>query len=344
MKLRRVLAIAIAVMTMVTMSFTTTVFGDEPQADPQDNAVVAADEEVEATEAEATEGGQTVAEPSSEAVEATEAVELPAEGVISGEGSFFRKAGKLKGVMNRDVDLKALKSAVPGGYIILMCYGKHSVAGLISGLDENVYGSIKIYRSLKKTKKYKLVKTISSASEYWNYDDDEVYFYDTKVKAGKKYYYKVNAYMADGSGYDTINYDTMCTFNSTFDGLVPKYPFKVTNNVGTMGASESYGTYTDTLTVKSIRCSYSKGRLVAKVKFHNEFKKKLKKLTKFHLVIYDDEGYVLGDQTFKNKKLNLKKKKFKTVTFKFSKSKTYYAGTNLRYYLGGYEYEYYVTY
>jgi len=344
MKLRRVIAIAIAVMTMVTMSFTTTVFGVEPQADPQDNAVVATDEEAEATEA--VEQESTPA-PSSEAVEAGEGVELPAYGEASGGAKVVLKTEGIHGFPGFDAAKKATKGDASGEFW-LWCYGAHYVQGGVVGVDSQNYDYVKILRSLKKTKNYKVIKTVKNTSSDWLPDvqyqngayQDVILFTDKKVKAGKKYYYKVRAYKNGVSGYDTVDYTHM------FDPYteVYKYPLKVTKNTYTFGKSSNYGTYSedDPLPIRSMKLYYSKGRLVAKVKFHNECGHKTKKLTKFHLIVYDDEGDVIGEGTFSKSKFVIKKNKFKTVTFKFSKSKTKIR--NLRYYVGGYEGDYKFTY
>ena len=316
MKLRRVIAIAIAVMTMVTMSFTTTVFGDEPQADPQDNAVVATDEEVEATEA----------------VEVTEDVEQPACVEFSGQSKAVPKTEGTPD-FSKFNPAKGAKGTTDGE-IFLHCYGAHYVEGFVVFPSYYNFDSIKILRSVKKTKGYKVIKTIKNTSADWNFDSEEnvwaVYFKDTKTKTGKKYYYKVRTYQSGVSGYDTINYTTM----------YPKYPFKVTSNSKTLGASEYYGTYETPLTVKSVKCYYYKGKFVAKVKFHNEFRYKIKKITNFELTIYDGDGNIVATQTFSKKTLNVKKKKFKTVKFTFSTSNTYQTGLNLRDALDGGTYDY----
>lgn len=191
--------------------------------------------------------------------------------------------------------------------------------------DKNAAG-YKIYRAAKKSGTYKLIKTIKKNSTKS--------FTNTKLKTGKRYYYKIRSYRKVSGKTEYSSY-------STIKSAKPK------KNVLTMGESEDYNVYGD-VKIEKMKVSYnSKKRLVVKVKFYNNRAFRATKFKWILLKVYDEKGKLIGTQKFKNVKLGISPYGTKWVTFKYSSNATKQKNA----YLGGmdpdeadYYYDYIYTY
>lgn len=143
------------------------------------------------------------------------------------------------------------------------------------------------------------------------------------LRKNTKYYYYVVYYNPEGGSYETYtDYE------------------KTRPNSINLGCSDDYGDYGD-VTFQHFKVSYdSKHRLKVKIRFYNERYLYAKKYKYFTIRVYDNDGELIGKQTFRNVYLGLKSYKKKWKTFTFSKSHTYQKHLNLRYDCD----DYYTTY
>ena len=184
----------------------------------------------------------------------------------------------------------------------------------------------KIYRAAKKSGTYKLIKTIKSNSTSK--------FTNTKLKTGKRYYYKIRSYR-------TVSGKTEYSSYSSVKSAMPK------KNVLVMCESDDYNIYGG-VRIAKMKVSYnSKNRLVVKVNFYNNRRFRATKFSWILLKVYDDKGKLVGTQKFRNVKLGIGPYDKKWVTFNFSAKAT----KQKKAYLGGmdpdiadYYYDYYYHY